>query len=430
MVEFQGNDIILTRGDTLAFTVQFDKELPEGTTARFAVKRKLTDVDCIFVQDVNVSEDGRALFAMDSLRTWHLKPMDYAYDVRVYIIHEGEEEEIRTPMEPGAIHVLPAVGKLKYDIDPDEDYSGEEHVLQYSRLAGLPSINGVELVGDVSSEELGIEPEHYDDSEIREELGEIKKDIALHPKTISVAGTALEMDKNGAVDVPFASASNPGVVSTNGYYGYVIGANGVIVPYQNVDMGNWSRLPTQFWIGKQTLEKYSAMPSLMPALTDAEKKAGRERIGLGDYELIADFALAEDAGVVEIDLLKKYKKFSIDINFDRNVKFNVGTVYIGFERWQSNAYGFGVPSSLTAQNLSCHLEIESINEALKIYSCKHFGYSISNYMQSASPGSINKTLSKTDCPDSGFTKLIIKGNHDASQLFLSGCRMMVYGVVA
>ena len=112
MVRFQGNDAEVTRGETFVFVVNYGTELPEGTVARFAVKRKLTDLKCVFEQDVEVPADGRAVFAMDTEETWKLKPMTYVYDVRLIIPHEGEADEVRNPMMPGALHVLPAVAGL------------------------------------------------------------------------------------------------------------------------------------------------------------------------------------------------------------------------------------------------------------------------------------------------------------------------------
>lgn len=110
MVKFDGNDITVTQGDTLVFTLVIDGA-EEGNTVLFTVKARTKDTAALFRQEVSADANGKATFCMESSDT-RLPAKTYVWDARLIIPHEGEENEVRTPMEYASFTVLEAVGDV------------------------------------------------------------------------------------------------------------------------------------------------------------------------------------------------------------------------------------------------------------------------------------------------------------------------------
>lgn len=106
---FKGNDIELTRGDTLFFKIHLDnRELPEGTVAYFTVKTSPKATEAAITKKLDASDgvlDIR-LFSEDT----DLAPRTYYWDVRVLIPLETGGYEVETPMEYAAFTIVDAIG--------------------------------------------------------------------------------------------------------------------------------------------------------------------------------------------------------------------------------------------------------------------------------------------------------------------------------
>ena len=106
---FNGNDIELTRGDTLFFKIHLDnRELPEGTVAYFTVKASPKATEAVITKKLDASDgvlDIR-LFSEDT----DLAPRTYYWDVRVLIPLESGGYEVETPMEYAALTIVDAIG--------------------------------------------------------------------------------------------------------------------------------------------------------------------------------------------------------------------------------------------------------------------------------------------------------------------------------
>ena len=111
MLNIQQNDIIVTRGDSLLLRITLqDADLPEGTEARFTVKRRPRDEEPAVEKTFALEEDTVTLYLAPG--DTNLPPGTYYWDLRLIIPHEGEEDEVRTPMEYAAFTVLEAIGDV------------------------------------------------------------------------------------------------------------------------------------------------------------------------------------------------------------------------------------------------------------------------------------------------------------------------------
>lgn len=110
MVRFDGNDITVTRGDTLVFTIVMHGA-EAGSTVLFTVKKKPGDKAAVFTQEAAADGSGKATFCMQSGDT-DLPARTYCWDARLIIPHEGEQPEVRTPMEYAGFTVLEAIGDV------------------------------------------------------------------------------------------------------------------------------------------------------------------------------------------------------------------------------------------------------------------------------------------------------------------------------
>lgn len=108
MYRFEGLDIEVTGGDSLAFAVRFDgRALAVGSVAVFTVKKRLRERETVIEKRCAVL-DNRVVVALGPEDT-ALAPGTYWWDVRV--LSPGENgTEVRTPMAYAAFEILEAVG--------------------------------------------------------------------------------------------------------------------------------------------------------------------------------------------------------------------------------------------------------------------------------------------------------------------------------
>jgi len=117
MIEINGYDIELTRGDTLRMRVNLNGcDLPEGTDAVFTVKKSVRSDEVLLRKRFDASDE--VLSIVLSPAETCLEPGSYVWDVRLQIPLETGGYEVYTPMEYAAFVVLAAVGD---DMGTEED---------------------------------------------------------------------------------------------------------------------------------------------------------------------------------------------------------------------------------------------------------------------------------------------------------------------
>lgn len=110
MYRFDGLDIELSRGDSIQFKVTIKgRELSEGTTALFTVKRSANAEEALIEKRLAVDEDGVVLVGLSSEDT-DLSPRTYFWDMRVLLPLGDGSFEVRTPMEYAAFTILGVIG--------------------------------------------------------------------------------------------------------------------------------------------------------------------------------------------------------------------------------------------------------------------------------------------------------------------------------
>lgn len=110
MYRIIGNDIELTRGDSLVLLLRFGgRALAQGTQAVFTVKRRPRDEQPVLCKRFGV-EDGRVTLQLVPSET-DLDPRSYVWDVRL-LIPQGEATEVRTPMEYAGFTIMEVIGDV------------------------------------------------------------------------------------------------------------------------------------------------------------------------------------------------------------------------------------------------------------------------------------------------------------------------------
>jgi len=118
MVEINGYDIELTRGDTLFLRVDLSgRDLPEGTDAVFTVKKNVRSDEVLIRKRFDASDEVVGIQL--SSRETRLEPGVYVWDVRLQIPQEDGTVEVYTPMEYAAFVVLESVGEPVEENDAD-----------------------------------------------------------------------------------------------------------------------------------------------------------------------------------------------------------------------------------------------------------------------------------------------------------------------
>ncbi len=118
MFHAHGTTIFITRGDTGVLTLIAEGHaFAAGDRAVFTVRRPggVTLMETVMTPE----EDGRIQIGFDHGMTERWRPGCYAWDVR-YVLDAAVDEqgrvtggrEVITPMRPGELHVLEAVGKI------------------------------------------------------------------------------------------------------------------------------------------------------------------------------------------------------------------------------------------------------------------------------------------------------------------------------
>lgn len=112
MVEINGFDIAVTRGDSLYLRIDLDgRDLPEGSQAVFTIKKNVrSDEELVrLVTDAS----GEVLTIALTPEQTALEPGVYVWDVRTLIPLPSGETEVYTPMQYAAFAVLDAVGSTE-----------------------------------------------------------------------------------------------------------------------------------------------------------------------------------------------------------------------------------------------------------------------------------------------------------------------------
>lgn len=114
MVEINGFDIAVTRGDSLYLRIDLDgRDLPEGSQAVFTVKKNVrSDEELVrFIADASSESLTIAL----SPEQTNLDPGVYVWDVRILIPLPSGDREVYTPMQYAAFAVMDAVGSVEME---------------------------------------------------------------------------------------------------------------------------------------------------------------------------------------------------------------------------------------------------------------------------------------------------------------------------
>lgn len=106
MLTVEGNDIALTRGDSLTLALCFEgRTVPPTARARFSVKRCPQEEAPLIERTLPVT-DSRALLRLAPSDTQALPPRTYFWDVRL-LYADGT---VTTPMDYAAFEVLEVIG--------------------------------------------------------------------------------------------------------------------------------------------------------------------------------------------------------------------------------------------------------------------------------------------------------------------------------
>lgn len=106
MVQINGNDIALTRGDTLTLGLRFGGRVaPPTARALFTVKKNPRDRQAVIEKTLPI-RDSAAVLTLAPEDTRALSVRTYFWDVRL-LYAEGQ---VYTPMEYAAFQVLEVIG--------------------------------------------------------------------------------------------------------------------------------------------------------------------------------------------------------------------------------------------------------------------------------------------------------------------------------
>lgn len=109
MLEINGYDVAITRGDSLILRVNLNgRDLPEGTDAVVTLKKSIHSEETILQKRFDAS--GETLNIHLTPTETDLTPGVYVWDLRLQIPLEDGSHEVLTPMEYAAFAVLPVVG--------------------------------------------------------------------------------------------------------------------------------------------------------------------------------------------------------------------------------------------------------------------------------------------------------------------------------
>lgn len=109
MVEINGYDIVLTRGDSLFLRIDLGgRDLPAGAQAVFTLKKTIRSRSVLVQKIFDASEELLAVFLTPE--ETNLPAGMYVWDVRLQIPLEDGSFEVYTPMNYATFAVLDAVG--------------------------------------------------------------------------------------------------------------------------------------------------------------------------------------------------------------------------------------------------------------------------------------------------------------------------------
>lgn len=161
---------------------------------------------------------------------------------------------------------------------------------------------------------------------------------------VQINGASVVAD--GVAKIPLASSSTAGAMKVYNGYGAVVsssdqylkGAVRTVQQFQSNTVGD-------LIISKGTLNNVLSTPSIMPALTDTEKAAARERLGVfRDYEQITDIiTLTSPQNNVQLNTLETdysmFREFIAAIFIPKDDSQGAVTSAIAFSH-SSNVYGY------------------------------------------------------------------------------------------
>ena len=112
MYRFSGLDIELTRGDSVQFKVTvMGRELPEGSSAVFSVKKNPKDAACVLEKKLALAQDGVVLVGLSHEDT-DIPAAMYWWDLRVLLPLGDGSFEVRTPMEYASFTIMEVIGNV------------------------------------------------------------------------------------------------------------------------------------------------------------------------------------------------------------------------------------------------------------------------------------------------------------------------------
>lgn len=192
--------------------------------------------------------------------------------------------------------------------------TNEGNTTDYNALYNKPTINGVELQGNLTLEDLGI--------------------IVNAVKNVLINGASIV--QNGVANIPIADGVTLGLVQTNVNGGVTINAKGklFLTIATESDYTNRNKNTRVVTSSNYDLAVKTAMCDGVGAEWSAEEKAmAQERIGLG-WKLLDTLEVKEEVAQVQIEFPQEYSDFMIvaDISGNGNcvihplVSYNNGSV--------------------------------------------------------------------------------------------------------
>ena len=177
----------------------------------------------------------------------------------------------------------------------------------YNDLSNKPKINGTELQGSLTLEDLGI-------------IANAVKDILINGTSI-VAG--------GVANIPIASADNLGLVRV--FNGLKINATTGQLYVSSADINNIKNRTTQRFLASNLIDdvvKVAMTDGKGETWTTEEKASARMRIGIDTWEEVLDVTLEEDATQFVCEFSQPYRELYIYVSQDNVEEIMTGMVYV------------------------------------------------------------------------------------------------------
>ena len=176
----------------------------------------------------------------------------------------------------------------------------------YNELSNKPKVNGVELQGDLTTEDLGIESGGVVD--------------------VQINGASIV--ENGVANLPMTSSKSVGLVQA----GTGLGAfNDGRVYVLALSTGHIDSRTANRFLPGNTLDyavKCAMTDGKGPEWTSQEKASARERIGLDVWEEIVDITITEEVTQIILEFENPYREIYAYISQDGVTEVDTGNKYI------------------------------------------------------------------------------------------------------